>query len=488
MNWRLLAWGLAAGVVVGVGLIVWPPSGPSLAIEIPQRGGKVQLVREETLLIGVMLDGPQFGDADATKLAQVSSIRSVSFQNSSITREALPRLLPLSDLQTLNLSHTQLVPESLDDVARFTSLQQLHLAGCLWFRDDDLRRLRPLQQLEELNLSWTTTGAAGVEHLRQLPSLRALKLDHCFTIRDDAIETLCRLPKLEVLDLTSCEISSRGAARLRRELPNTTILLPVSSLRDLRHLSLKLGFGGTDRGTITSIGIKPPIDGLKRQLSPGDLGGLTGLADVDTITLDESNINDEMLIELGTRPALKSLSLQHTLITDDGLKALAGFPNLLNLTIRGTRFEGPGLRHLSHLTQLQNLYLEARNEDELLDALPQLTRLARLEVHAPVTDAGLLRLPSLPKLTVLEIYDARITGPGLAGLTRAPNLTYLWLSGAPIQDDPFVEGLAQLKSLLTVQLHRTGVTRAGCQRLRKLRPNLNVQWYDPDSTEWVKLE
>lgn len=487
MNWRLLAWGVVACTVLGVGIIVWPPSDPSLEIEIQQRGGKVQLMLDETL-VGVLLEGPQFGDPDATKLAQVSSIRRVSFQNSSITREALPRLLPLSDLRTLNLNHTKLVPESLDDVARFTSLRQLHLGGCLWFRDDDLRRLGPLQQLEELNLSATMIGNAGLEHLRQLPSLRALKLDHCFTIRDDAIETLCRFPKLEVLDLTSCEISSRGAANLRRELPNTTILLPVSSLRDLRHLSSKLRFGGTDRGPITSFGIKPPTDGIKRQLSPGDLGGLTGLADVDTITLDESNVNDEMLMELGPRPTLKSLSLQHTLITDDGLKALAGFPNLLNLTIRGTRFEGPGLRHLSYLTQLQNLFLGSRCEDELLDVLPQLTLLERMEVHAPITDAGLLRLPSLPKLTALEIYDARITGSGLAGLARAPNLTYLYFSEAPLQDDPFVEGIAQLKSLLTVQLHRTGVTRAGCERLRKLRPNLNVQWYDPDSTEWVKFE
>ena len=488
MNWKLLAWGLAAGVVVGVGLIVWPPSGPSLAIDIPQRGGKVQTARDETLLIGVMLDGPQFGDADATKLAQVSSIRSVSFQRSSITREALQRLFPLSELRTLNLSHTQLVPESLDDVSRFTSLQQLHLAGCLWFRDDDLRRLGPLRQLEELNLSETAIGVVGLEHLRQLPSLRALKLDHCFTIQDDAVETLCRFSNLEVLDLTSCEISSRAAAQLRRELPNTFIVLPASSLRDLRHLSSKVKFGATDRCVITSLGGEPPIDGLKPQLRSGDLGCLNYLTDIGSVNFDESTITDEMLMELGTRPALKMLSLRNTLITDDGLRALVGFPNLLNLNLCGTRIEGPGLRHLSHLTQLQNLFLEARSEDELLDALPQLTRLERLEIHAPVTDAGLLRLPSLSQLTVLEIYDARITGPGLAGLTRAPNLTYLWLSGAPLQDDPFVEGLAQLKSLRGVQLHQAGVTRAGCERLRKLRPNLNVQWYDPGSSAWVRFE
>ena len=512
MNWKLLAWGLTAGVVLGVGLIVWPPTGPSLAIEIQQRGGKVQLARDETLLVGVMLEGPQFGDADATKLAQVSSIQSVSFENSSITREALRRLLPLSELRSLNLNRTHLVPESLDDIARFTALQQLHLAGCLWFRDDDLQRLGPLQQLEELILSETTIGAVGVEHLRQLPSLRVLKLNRCHTIQDDAVESLCQLTKLKVLDLTSCEISSRGLMQLRRALPNTHIVLPVSSLCDLRPISSKIHFGtgsSPDENTITSFSVARLFDpnasltpeqyaeaiasggdesGSQRKLSPGDLASLAHLTDISSITLDASNVTDEMLLELGTRPALKALSLQHTQVTDEGMKALAGFPNLLTLNFCGTQIEGPGLRHLAHLTELQWLLLEAKSEVELWDALPQLTRLERLEVHAPLTDAGLLRLPSLPKLTVLEIYDARITGPGLAGLTRVPNLAYLYFSGAPLQDDSFVECLNQLKSLRSVQLIRTGVTREGCERLRKLRPNLNIQWYDPGFSQWVTFE
>ena len=483
MNWKLLAWGLTAGVVLGVGLIVWPPTGPSLAIEIQQRGGKVQLARDETLLVRVMLEGPQFGDADATKLAQVSSIQSVSFENSSITREALRRLLPLSELRSLNLNRTHLVPESLDDIARFTALQQLHLAGCLWFRDDDLQRLEPLQQLEELILSETTIGAVGVEHLRQLPSLRVLKLNRCHSIQDDAIETLGRFSKLEVLDLTSSEISSRGAAQLRRELPNTRIILPASSLRDLRHLSSRVTFGGEGHGAVTSLSVAPGT-----QILPGDLGCLNHLTDVASINFDGSNITDEMLMELGARPALRSMSLRNTPITDDGLRVLAGCPNLTFLILYGTRIEGPGLRHLAHLTKLQILFVQAKSEDDLLDVLPQLTLLERMELHAPITDAGLLRLTSMPTLTVLDIYDARIAGSGLAGLTCAPNLTYLFLSELPLQDDAFVEGIAQLKSLLTVQLHRTGVTREGCERLRKLRPKLNIQWYDPGSSEWVKIE
>ena len=76
----------------------------------------------------------------------------------------------------------------------------------------------------------------------------------------------------------------------------------------------------------------------------------------------------------------------------------------------------------------------------------------------------------------------------MTALTRAPNLTYLYFSEVPLLDDHVVEALAQLKSLRTLQLRHTGVTRTECERLRKLRPDLSVQWFDPDSSEWVTLE
>ncbi len=100
MTWRLLAWGLIGCVALAVGFLIWPPSEPSLAIEIRQRGGKAQLVRDETLLVGAILDGEQFGDADATKLARVSSIRSVSWcsfhlRQTDATRAGCERLKKL---------------------------------------------------------------------------------------------------------------------------------------------------------------------------------------------------------------------------------------------------------------------------------------------------------------------------------------------------------------------------------------------------------
>ena len=214
MNWRLLAWGLVAAAVLGVGLVVWPPSGPSLEIDIRQRGGRVQLVRDETLLVGVMLEGPQFGDADATKLAQVSSLRNVSFDGSSITHEGVRRLIPLSGLRSLDLSHTQLVPESLDDVARFTSLQELRLVGCPWLTDEHLVSLIALQSLERLELSSPAITPAGLAQLSQLPTLQELTLGVCVAIDDKAVEHLASLAQLKQLTLSGTELTSRGYAEL----------------------------------------------------------------------------------------------------------------------------------------------------------------------------------------------------------------------------------------------------------------------------------
>ena len=475
---------LLIGVAVAVTIsgLIWPFQDTRPEAVLKRQGARFNYGENGTTVIGVWMEGVEFGDDDVALVVGFPKVRDLSLAGAKVTRRGVEQLRSVTTLPSLDLSHTQLTGDALEVVAQLSGLTDLKLAGCHWVRDEHLELLSPLTHLDRLDLEDTSITPAGLKHLQSLGALTVLRLNRCFAINDAAVEPLCRLSKLQILDLTSCEISSRGAVQLRRELPDTLIVLPVSSLRDLRHLSSKLTFGGTDRGMTTSLGFKA------QQLSPGDLGCLNYLTDLASITLDETTVTDEMLMELGTRPALTSLSLRNTLITDEGLKALAGFPNLSNLNLLGTRIAGPGLRHLSHLTQLKTLILDAPSEDELWDALSQLTRLDRLEIHAPLTDAGLLRLPSLPKLTVLEIYDARIAGPGLASLTRAPNLTYLYFSGVPLQDDPFVECLDQLKSLLSVQLIRTGVTREGCERLRKLRSNLNVQWYDPGFSQWVRFE
>ncbi len=478
MSWRRLAWGLVGCVVLAVGFLIWPPTGPPLKIEIPQRGGKVQLVRDEALLIGVTLDGPQFGDADAAKLAQVSSLQNVSFNGSAITHEGVRRLLPLSGLRSLNLSHTQLVPSALDDVARFTSLRQLHLAGCRWFQDDDLRRLRPLQQLEELNLSETTLGAVGVEHLRQLPSLLTLTLVRCPTIRDETVDQLASLSQLKQLTLSSTELTSRGYRQLCQRLPNVKVIVPPESLKDLRDVA--------QRGRFT-----PDLSGFSQQtmvsqltnrdqpmvpLLPGDLTVIGSLPGLRYLSLqgEVGEITDEMFLELGPLPQLESLGIRGTRITDAALQRLEGFPSLKRLSIFPTQINGPGLKHLEHTPGLTRLEICTQQGDEVLEYLAPLQNLDELIIGAPITDEGLDRMPVLAKLRVVWFNDSQVRGPGIESLSRQPSLISLSFGRGAI-DDTVIEHIAKLTSLRSVSLGQMGVTEEGKARLRSLCPNLEVR-------------
>ena len=485
MNWKLLAWGLVACVVLGVGLIVWPPSGPPLAIEIQQRGGKVQLVRDETLLIGVMLDGPQFGDTDATKLAQVSSLRSVSFQNSSITREALRRLLPLTGLRTLNLSHTQLVPESLNDVARFTSLQQLRLAGCSWLKDEQLASLVALQSLERLELSSPSITGAGLAHLAQLPALQELTLGECAAVGDEAVDQLASLSQLKKLTLSGTELTSRGYLELCQRLPGVKVIVPPESLKDLREISKRGKFAADLSGFSQPMTFSQQTnrDGPMLPLLPGDLtviGSLTGLRYLYL----QGEITDEMFLELGPLPELESLLVLDSLITDEGLQRLAGFPSLKSLSMFPTpslkslsmfptQITGSGLKHLKHTPGLTRLDIRTQQGDEVLEYLAPLQNLDELIIGAPITDEGLDRMPVLAKLRGAYFNDSRVRGPGIESLSKQPSLILLCF-GRGLIDDTAIEHIAKLTSLRSVSLGGTRVTEEGRARLRKLCPAMFV--------------
>ncbi|MEK6258910.1 MAG: hypothetical protein AABP62_09875 [Planctomycetota bacterium] len=473
MNWRLLAWGVVACAVLGVGFIVWPPSGPSLEIDIQQRGGKIQLgIRDETLLVGVMLDGPQFGDADAAKLAQVSSLRNVSFDGSSITREGVRRLLPLSGLKSLHLSHTQLVPESLDDVARFTSLQQLRLVGCPWLTDEHLASLIALQSLERLELSSPAITPAGLAQLSQLPALQELTLGVCAAIDDEAVEHLASLAQLKQLTLSGTELTSRGYAELCQRLPSVKVNVPSESLKDLRDVAQRGKFVVDSSGKISSFGQGQNSDGSVKPLLPGHLaviGTLTGLKRLDL----RGEITDKMFLELGPLPQLEFLFLGDTLITDEGLQRLAGFPSLKQLSLYHTPIDGPGLKYLEHMPGLTRLEFVSRQGEDVLQYLAPLQNLDEFVISAPITDEGLERMPVLAKLRSAWFNGSQVLGPGIESLSKQPSLTSLAFAVGPI-DDTAIEHIAKLTSLRWVSLGGTRVTEEGRARLRKLCPAMTV--------------
>ena len=116
--------------------------------------------------------------------------------------------------------------------------------------------------------------------------------------------------------------------------------------------------------------------------------------------------------------------LNNSGISDVGLEHLTGLTQLQTLSLQDTKVSDAGLEHLKGLTQLQELGLEATKvSDSGLEHLKGLTQLQRLDVgYTKVSDAGLDYLKGLTQLQVLWLHGTNVSDKGVKKLQQAlPN-------------------------------------------------------------------
>lgn len=78
---------------------------------------------------------------------------------------------------------------------------------------------------------------------------------------------------------------------------------------------------------------------------------------VTELYLGHSNVDDNLLSELGTFKHLQRLHVENTAITDDGLRNLEALPYLASLNLYGTAITDAGLEHVAALPHLKDLYV-----------------------------------------------------------------------------------------------------------------------------------
>jgi uncharacterized membrane protein/mono/diheme cytochrome c family protein len=113
------------------------------------------------------------------------------------------------------------------------------------------------------------------------------------------------------------------------------------------------------------------------------------------LKLDDTNLSDTSMAEIGKLVNLRRLSLQKTKITDQGLYAIRSLANLQYLNLVGTGVTAKGILSLKNLQSLQSLYLyqTAVKKNEwpgLQNTFPK-TRI----------DSGGYKIPELPTDTML---------------------------------------------------------------------------------------
>ena len=214
----------------------------------------------------------------------------------------------------------------------------------------------------------------------------------------------------------------------------------------------------------------PGLTGLRLvgpAVTDAALRRLTGLAQLDGLTLDGGVISEHGLESLAELPNLHALQLANCSLSDDrterGLKVLAKLPNLRFLELANCSLSDDSLKALYGAPSLVDLRLREANVTEpailairaanpalavsfgnsrskedpenYLPSVQQLPDVKKLAFKGPrMSDATLAVLKDARSLTALRLVRCRVTDEGLASLRSLTQLTRLEVGGTNVSD------------------------------------------------------
>ncbi|MBQ18678.1 MAG: twin-arginine translocase subunit TatC [Planctomycetaceae bacterium] len=220
---RLRQLDLSGTAVTSAGLKSLAANQPELTIErdalavarltdLAELGARCQLNSQHEP-DSLAFSGPEFTDEHLSRLAEFKKLRMLDLRNSSITDAGLAALVPLTNLQLLNLAGTKITNTGLETLARLKTLKTL-LISSPEIDDGAMASITSHSGLEELNLVGTRISDDGLDQLDQLKQLRSLSLSGN-DITDKGLANLVRKsPQLTRLDLAGTRVSDAGISQL----------------------------------------------------------------------------------------------------------------------------------------------------------------------------------------------------------------------------------------------------------------------------------
>jgi serine/threonine protein kinase len=158
------------------------------------------------------------------------------------------------------------------------------------------------------------------------------------------------------------------------------------------------------------------------------------------------------------------------------LAALRDFPRLRGLNLSGSPVTTAAVMDQIEGGRVAELRLtEVPTTSKDVARIAKLNNLSALYLYGVgLSDDDVAQIATLPLLRDVNVGGNEITDESMKHLARAP-LKRLWVSRVKLTD----VGLATLhscKSLLVLDVSRTGVTAEGVANLRKALPNCEVEW------------
>ena len=336
----------------------------------------------------------------------------------NITDRGIAYLTAMSQLKGLNATHVKLLTNStmahlatmpnIDDLRLpygFTDAGINHLANLdhlkyLWVNcagnspltDKALATVSKLPELEVLYIGGAGFTNEGIELLQNLKNLSSLHIAFWPGLDNETLKHLARLPKLRDLSWSSSDsVTMSGLSAL-----NGLAGLESLSIRDIRQDDGGLDLSGLKKLRRLRITMWHKTTRVGKEFvttwdayRDSDLTSLSGLTNLENLSLDFSGIGDTGLKHLAPLTNLKYLYIggSATNLTDDGLRHLANMRRLDSLTIYNSRITARGLKHLHHLKTLHIITIKSA---------------------VPISGQAIVRLRSeLPHLQSLDISQPK---------------------------------------------------------------------------------
>lgn len=226
-------------------------------------------------------------------------------------------------------------------------------------------------------------GERLLADLKRLPELRFL----CFETERLTPEIAASLSELRGLESLWLEVDEAPVSSVQ------ALAAALGGMRQLQALSLDLGFLDEDLISakaspelLTAIGAMPQLEYLRLagcEIAREDFALLAKLKNLKSLTLnrfssaaDEFPPNPPLLARLPALPRLETLDLEDPQIQDADLRYVVALPRLKSLDLSDTKVTGAGLTELARSELLETLAIDEKAESregfEALLAVKQL--------------------------------------------------------------------------------------------------------------------
>ncbi len=268
------------------------------------------------------------------------NIDTLILNSCNINVEGIRALSQLARLKTLSLSFCDhLTDDQIEEITKLSGLKELKLNWNLNLPLEPLAALHRLTELEFLDLSHTNISDEELKFIGQLKTLTKLNFDDCGNITDQGIVHLRPLTKLDTINLSSCNISDEGlidlielfpkliSVTLRNNHFTDSAAAELSKLKELTHLNLS----------------------WSHDIGGSFLESLASLSKLRILNLSRSNHLQTSKIQWKEFKNLMYINLSFTKVDDETLRQMsfmpmivgASFANAANITLKGVKYLAP---------------------------------------------------------------------------------------------------------------------------------------------------